>query len=136
MKDTITIFEGHPAWANYALQLGIAAVLLLGSIKSPALLVAAGCFVAIAAWKRLESHGKVTNTRIITRFGIFKTKTYEIEIKDIRSINVSQNLLQKIFGVGDLEFASSSGPMKEAALLGNKEPDTLKEQIRALHVNE
>lgn len=134
MDDSSAIFEGHPAWRNYALQLGLAALLALSSFKMPALLVIAGCVVAGVAWNRLASHGRVTGTRIITKFGILNTKTYEIEIKDIRSINVSQNLLQKVFGLGNLEFASSSGPMKEAALIGIPRPDALKEQIRALNV--
>ncbi|WP_129126960.1 PH domain-containing protein [Geomonas oryzae] len=133
--DDLAIFEGYPAWTNYSVGLGLAAIFALGSFSSPTLLFFAGCMVAVIAWKRFGIHGRVTSTRIITKFGIFNTRTYEIEIKDIRSINVSQNLLQKIFDLGTLEFATSSGPMKEAALVGIKKPDALKEQIRALSLS-
>jgi uncharacterized membrane protein YdbT with pleckstrin-like domain len=136
MDDTQIIFEGRPSWMNYILLLAIAILLLLGSFAAGGLFVFALICVIIVVVKRMGCYAKVTKSRIITKFGIFNTKTFEIEIKDIRSINVSQSLLQKIFGLGDLEFASASGSVKEAAIIGIDNPSGLKEQIRSLKITE
>jgi uncharacterized membrane protein YdbT with pleckstrin-like domain len=59
-------------------------------------------------------------------------RTCELDITDIRSTNVSQSFTQRILGVGNLEFATASGPMKEAVILKIKDPEFLKERIRSL----
>jgi uncharacterized membrane protein YdbT with pleckstrin-like domain len=134
MEESKIIFEGRPSWLNYAAPLAVAALMVLGSFKMPGLLVFVVVIIAVVALKRRGCYAKVTNSRIITKFGVASTKTYEIDIKDIRSINVSQGLLQKIFRLGTLEFATASGPVKEAAIVGISKPEGLKERIRELKI--
>ena len=135
MEDSRILYEGNPAWSNYVLYLGLAGLFLLMSLISGTFLYIAGFFAFIVVIKRFGCHAKVTGERIITKFGILNTKTFEIDIKDIRSINVSQDILQKLFGIGNLEFATESGSVKEAAIIGVGDPERLKELIRSVKAN-
>jgi len=130
--DGEILYEGNPAWVNYLPLLILTGGLLLLSFAGIGFFFMAVISGVVTLVKRFGCHAMVTDTRIVTKFGIFNTKTYEIDIKDIRSINVSQTFFQKMFGIGDLEFATASGAVKEAAIFGLEDPNGVKERIRAL----
>ena len=130
--DGDILYEGNPAWVNSLPLLILTGGLLLCSFAGIGFFYLAIIFGLVTAFKRYGCHAMVTSTRIVTRFGVLNTKTYEIDIKDIRSINVSQTFFQKMLGLGDLEFATASGAVKEAAIFGISDPNGLKERIRAL----
>lgn len=138
MLDEKVVWDGRPEWRAYGVPLGVALLLALMSV--PFLFVEPGStvitlipgllIVALVALSRFSADYKVTNKRIICKNGILSTKTSEIDICDIRSINVTQGLVQKIFRVGDVEFTTASGPLKEAVLKNIDNPDHVKERIR------
>ena len=127
-----TIYEGYPAWVDFSPLILMTAGLLLLSCGNGNFLWFALIAAAVTLSKRYGYHGTVTSSRIITRVGIGSTKTYEIDIKDIRSINVSQTIFQKLFNTGDLEFTTASGVVKEVVICGVVGPTPLKEKIRML----
>lgn len=138
MQTEKTLWNGRPEWRAYGVPLGIAGFFALASIPfifvEPGaiivMLVPSLAIVALVTLSRFSSDYKVTDQRIICKNGILSTKTSEIDIRDIRSINVTQGFLQKIFRVGDVEFTTASGPFKEAILKNIDNPDQIKERIR------
>jgi uncharacterized membrane protein YdbT with pleckstrin-like domain len=50
----------------------------------------------------------VTSDRIIERRGVLATNRREMELADIRSVEVSQRLLQRMLGLGDVTIASAA----------------------------
>ncbi|MBP1728006.1 MAG: hypothetical protein H6Q56_379, partial [Deltaproteobacteria bacterium] len=83
---------------------------------------------------RHSNHFTVTNQRIICRSGILSKRSVEIDIRDIRTINVTQSMGQRLLRIGDLELSTASGPVKEAVLINIKNPDLLKEKIRSYKI--
>ena len=138
-NDTLNeraIWDGHPEWTGYALLLLLCILFFLSGVMMAVsnkiylnLFLSAVIFMAIA-WSRISRHYRVTDQRVITMKGILTKATKEIDIKDIRSINVAQGMLQRLFGIGNIEFTSASGIVKEVTFLNVKNPEQLKEKIR------
>lgn len=120
------IYDGRPEWRAYSLITGLAAVLALTLYGIPISVIMV-MYVAIDIY---QYRYRVSNQRITVSKGIFSKKTYEIDINDIRSINVSQSFMQRLLKIGDLEFTTAAGPLKEAMMMNIKEPEALKEEIR------
>jgi uncharacterized membrane protein YdbT with pleckstrin-like domain len=121
-----SIYDGRPEWKAYSLITGLAAVLALTLYGIPVSIIMV-IYVAIDIY---QYRYRVSNQRITVSKGIFSKKTYEIDINDIRSINVSQSFMQRLLKIGDLEFTTAAGPLKEAMMMNIKEPESLKEEIR------
>lgn len=54
--------------------------------------------------------------------GLFGRKVRSIRLQDLRNINVNQTLMQRILGVGDVEFSSSAGSDVEVVFFGVSDP--------------
>ena len=128
------IWEGKPDWRQFVLPLVITSLIVITGLSKGhggalLLFVIVGGIVVL---KRAQCNYRVTDQRIISQYGLVSRRTGELEIKDIRVINVSQRIIQRLFGIGTLEFTTSSGPAKEVMIIGIKDPFGLKERIRAL----
>jgi membrane protein YdbS with pleckstrin-like domain len=120
-----TIWTGSPEWKAYTFWFIFAAICIF-TVVVPILVI---IYVLL---EKQSNEYKVTSKRIICTCGILSKRTCELDINDIRSTNVSQSILQRILGVGDLEFTTASGPMKEAVIIKINNPESLKEKIRSL----
>lgn len=120
-----TVWEGQPEWKAFAPHFVLAVLTIPVFIISIIL-------IAVALVNRFKYHFKVSNKRIICTTGIMSKHTSEIQINDIRSTNVSQGFLDRMLGVGKIEFSTASGPFKEAVLVNVADPVYLKEKIQSL----
>lgn len=125
MEQEAVVWEGKPSWMNYPVEL------ILGVVLLPAMGLGLLLF-ALAAAKRALSEYKVTNQRVISKVGLFNSKRSEVEISDIRNLNVTQDLWQRICGMGTLEISTAGGSGVEVAFYGVADPDGVKEKIRSL----
>jgi hypothetical protein len=135
------MFRRRPfSWLGLALA---AAAGVLGMIYAAATggrewLVWLSALVAVAAaitffvwWIRtLCTTLTVTNVRTSLRRGILKKETSEVRHRDVRNLQVQQNLLERMFGVGTLEVSSSGQDVMEVAVDGVPKPEELAELIR------
>jgi uncharacterized membrane protein YdbT with pleckstrin-like domain len=146
MKETV-IWSGRPSWKGYLYPLSFAAFWTVFGfgigifaeltertevswIGLAAIL--GGLYYGITmAYDRFQAKYRITTTRIICEYGILSSVSVEMDIHDIRTINVSRNLMQKVLNLGDMEFATASGPMKDAYLRNIEDPEKLKEIIHA-----
>jgi len=71
----------------------------------------------------------VTNERVTFREGILSKNIREIFLSDIRSVQINQRLLQRLFGTGYIEVASAASAEAEIQINGIPKAYTVKEII-------
>jgi uncharacterized membrane protein YdbT with pleckstrin-like domain len=71
----------------------------------------------------------VTDEKTILRKGIFSKHENEVYHSDVRNVQVSQNLLQRLFGVGYIGIASAGHAGMEIEAAGIPAPGKVKELI-------
>ena len=101
MQDEI-IWQGRPSWMKF-----------LGTHR-----------VSIA-----KTSYFVTSRKVIRKDGLVAKKTTEIEINDIRNIQVRQSIAQRIFRIGDILMSSSASNAWEVIFTSVKRPNEIKELI-------
>ena len=72
----------------------------------------------------------VTSDRIIERRGVLATNRREMELADIRSVEVSQRLLQRMLGLGDVTIASAASADSIVRLSHVAKPGHIAETVR------
>lgn len=134
------IWSGRPEWKDSMLALILSGLWMLMSLfglfggaptGAMTILFLFGFLIfGSVAIKRLSYKYTVTNLRIIADKGIISHYTGELDIKDIRAINVGQGMIQRLVGTGNISFTSASGIFKEVDITGVNEPFKIKELIR------
>ena len=74
----------------------------------------------------------VTEKRTILQLGLLSRRTVDVRHKDVRLVEVSQSIFQRIFGTGNLAISSAGHGGVEIEMPGIIEPQKLKRQIDAL----
>jgi len=72
----------------------------------------------------------LTNKMVISKWGIISRKTHEVAIRDIRNINMSQGVLERIFGLGSIEIGSAGTAGIEVKFAGVKTPALIRDLVR------
>jgi uncharacterized membrane protein YdbT with pleckstrin-like domain len=72
----------------------------------------------------------VTSDRIIERRGVLATNRREMELADIRSVEVSQRLLQRMLSLGDVTIASAASADFIVHLNHVAKPSQIAETVR------
>lgn len=102
------------------------------------LLLSLGCLLAGGAlmmffwWWVLSLFTTVTVTNKRTTFqeGIVSRKTSEVQHDDVRNIQIDQNILERLLGIGDIAISSSGQDDMEIQAKGIPSPDRLAKVIR------
>jgi uncharacterized membrane protein YdbT with pleckstrin-like domain len=72
--------------------------------------VALALIVLLAAWiRRRSSEFAVTNKRVIIKLGVMTTRSMELLLPKIEGITVSQSLMGRMFGFGEIVVTGSGG---------------------------
>jgi len=85
-----------------------------------------------AVLRRLSQKLTITSDAVISRTGIGGRSEKEIRISDIREIEVRQSAGQRIFGLGNVLFASAATSGIEITFEGVKNPTGVKNKVNAL----
>jgi uncharacterized membrane protein YdbT with pleckstrin-like domain len=138
MEDTI--YQGRTSLINYAGLLGLAALFIL--LSSPILVVpevrgfgivvmACGALmIAIAYLNVYATSFTVTSERVIQRKGLLSRRVSEVEIADIRNVQVNQGIVQRIFGIGNVGISTAGQAGVEIVFSGIKRPQPVADMIR------
>lgn len=86
-------------------------------IAGTLLLLIAVIYLGIKWFKRATTVYALTNTRLIRQKGILSTNFDEIQVRQIRGIDVKQTALQRLFGYGTVSLSAESGTQSS---LGNE----------------
>lgn len=117
-----TIQEIQPSKMNYLVWFIVGILTLIYLIG-----------LIIIIWIFIDRQSKkytITNRRIIVRRGIIAKNTDEVEIKDIKSINVRQGVIGRMFNYGDILIGSAGHAGIEINMPGVDKPHEVKELIR------
>ncbi|HPC18618.1 MAG TPA: PH domain-containing protein [Kiritimatiellia bacterium] len=87
-------------------------------------------FIIYALLDRNTKQYTITSKRVMAKTGIISRHIGEVGIKDIRSINVNQGILERIFGVGTVEIASAGTAGVEVKFVGVSNPVHIRDLIR------
>ena len=71
----------------------------------------------------------ITTRSVIVKKGIAATDTTNIDIKDIRSLNVRQTIIGKIVNIGDIHIGTTGTSGTEIQINGVPKPNQIKELI-------
>ena len=96
------------------------------------LLVAYGLGLIIIIWALLDRSNKVftvTTRRVMSKSGIIARSTQEVTMKDIRSINLNQGIIERIFGLGTVQIGSAGTAGIEVQFSGIPSAEKVKDVI-------
>jgi uncharacterized membrane protein YdbT with pleckstrin-like domain len=145
-------YIARPAWLNQWWQIGIMflmpAVFILAYLKgglyfSPenlrvvyVVIVAVFVYlIAVVIYRRYSWSYTIDGETIESREGVIARKVKSIRVRDLRNINVNQTLLQRIMGVGDVEFSSAGGSGIEVTFRGVDDPLQVKQLAQRMQGN-
>ncbi|NLB54475.1 MAG: PH domain-containing protein [Lentisphaerae bacterium] len=119
-QETV-VWTGNPAYIGYFWEL------LFGVILSVVLI---GIIIIVyVVIHRNSLVFTLTNRRVISKSGIISRRVQEIRVCDIRNINVSQGIFERLFNVGNVGVASAGTAGVEVNLLGVKDPMRVRDLI-------
>ena len=72
----------------------------------------------------------VTSERLIERRGLLSQRRREVELADIRSVEVSQRLFQRILGIGNVVISSAASADFLIQMLNVHDPEGIAETVR------
>jgi uncharacterized membrane protein YdbT with pleckstrin-like domain len=108
------LLDARPSWWNFVVYL------LFFWLIIPLLIV---------LWKRAYLRLLVYPDRIILEKGVLSRNLTEVFISDIRTVNITQTFLQRIFNVGNVSIASSGTTGYEEVAKGLPNPLKIRELI-------
>jgi len=66
----------------------------------------------------------------MAKVGIISRKTHEVSIRDIRSINMNQGIVERLFGLGSVQIGSAGTGGIEVEFKGIENPTRVRDGIR------
>src|SRR5713226_6554867 len=133
-----TIF---PSWWRFLSALTVSTAAVIAGLYTCAArsehwragLVAIGLGFALLGLTALARRGlnwSLTSERLIERRGIFSISRRELELADIRSVEVDRRLMQRLLGLGNVTVASAASADFLIRLLDIPNPEAIAEQLR------
>ncbi len=122
----MALFVGGLVIAWICSSIGLLFMAMLGTI-------AAGCGLLLLGIWYVQTYFEtltVTNRRTIVLRGILSRRTNEVQHDDVRNIQVDQNMLQRLLGVGRIAISSSGQSDLEIDITGIPAPEEIAETIR------
>ncbi len=116
------LYEAHPSmFRNH--PIGFILCLILS-------LVGIGLIIFLFWW--LDSKGTkltVTSQRTTLRRGILAKNTNDVYHTDVRNVQVSQSMMQRVFGVATIGISSAGQSGLEIEVAGMRDPEQIKDII-------
>ncbi len=118
-----TLYEAHPSMFRNHPFWFVASIVLIAAFGL-------GLLILLSWW--LQTRGTkltVTNERITLRRGILSKHTNDVYHANIRNVQISQGLIQRIFDVGTIGIATAGLGGVEIAVQGIPSPHRVKDII-------
>jgi uncharacterized membrane protein YdbT with pleckstrin-like domain len=142
-------FDARPAWRyQWLAVVGIGAMLgamVLTQLYGPLYLglrlthlvsSAAGAlalyFLLLMLYRHLAWRFSIDDNNIESYQGVLARHVRSIRIDDLRNITVNQTVVQRLLGVGDVEFSGAAGSDVEVVFFGVSDPMRIKELAQGL----
>lgn len=132
-------YSARPAWRNQwwqmivdiALPILLVLTIIFGDRYFSAatlrvvLVILAAVFVYLLAaivYRRFSWRYVIDGETIESRQGVIARQVQSIRIRDLRNINVRQSMVQRLLGIGNVEFSSAGGGGVEVVFFGIEDP--------------
>jgi uncharacterized membrane protein YdbT with pleckstrin-like domain len=130
-----------PSWWHFAREILVAFGLLIagsymltarpGYVRTGLLLVAAAVVVfGLITLARRQVSWSLTSDRLIERRGLLASRRREMELADVRSIEVDCSLMQRLLGLGNVMIASAASAEFLIRLTNIPDPERVAEILR------
>jgi uncharacterized membrane protein YdbT with pleckstrin-like domain len=151
-------FHGHPSWRSMlAFYLrGLLAAIVAGVIAGLVTRIANGgvqagwvgaavlvIFVIVLLWglvRRISTTYTITNRRLTIRSGLLSREMHETRLERVQNVNSRQRLLERLLGVGTVDFDTAGGAAYDFKFRGVDDParivctvDKALHQLRLTH---
>ena len=125
----------RPAWRHYWLRIGIGVLFIIIFLISWApelgiLGILGLSFLLSAIWARFARLYIISSETLTARLGLVSIKEIKINLRDIRSLTVKQNILERALNVGKLAVATAGTSGYEAILEGILDPFTIRGTLK------
>jgi uncharacterized membrane protein YdbT with pleckstrin-like domain len=139
------IYEGHPSWRAtigfYIIGLlVVAAAAVIGAVAGgTGTAVVAGAvalvLVLLVGWlKRITTSYFITSRRLQVRHGILSRNVEETRVERIVDVNVRQSLLERMLGIGTVNFDNAGGQAgDDFRFVGIARPRSVTEALNRVH---
>jgi uncharacterized membrane protein YdbT with pleckstrin-like domain len=143
------LFHGHPSWRSMLeFQLkGLLVMVVAGVIAGLATAAAAGhvqvgwVIVAVVAvflvaaalgWLRRRSTTyTITTQRLSIQLGLFSRELHETQLERVQNVGSRQSLLERLLGIGTVDFDTAGGAGFDFAFRGVADPHGI---VRTVHL--
>jgi uncharacterized membrane protein YdbT with pleckstrin-like domain len=120
-------FHGHPSWRSILdfYFKGLAMIVVAGalaglitrvagksvSIPVVAAVVAAGIVLMLLGglFRRLRTTYTITDRRLTVHIGILSRELHECRLERVQNVNASQSILERLLGIGTVDFDTAGG---------------------------
>ncbi len=114
-----TLYDAHPSMFRQSPVGFIISIILIPFVLG--LLILGIWFLRVRGTKLT-----ITNERITLRQGILSKRTNEIYITDVRNVQVSQSLFQRMLNAGTIGISSAGQSGVEIGIAGMVDPEKIK----------
>ena len=143
------IYKQRPAWryqwATILLAIGVLALAIVAIVgswgsesRSTLLLIIATSFgiifvllCLVIVYQHYSWRFTVDDLNIESRKGIIARNVNSIRIMDVRNVIVRQSIIQRLLGIGNVEFSSAGGADVEVVFFGVIDPMKVKRSIQS-----
>jgi uncharacterized membrane protein YdbT with pleckstrin-like domain len=147
--DEQVFFHGHPSWRSMlafyvrGLLMAVAAGVIAGVVTrisdrnvdvpwvSAAVLVV---FVVVLAWglvRRIATTYTITNRRLTIRSGLLSRELHECRLERVQNVNTRQRLLERMLGIGTVDFDTAAGAAYDFSFRGVEDPGGIVRTVNA-----
>lgn len=129
--------ELRPAWRNYwghITVIGFSVLFTLVALTDPEMpagtwvLVTLG-LVGLLFFRRYCWLFSIDDNRVSRHYGLISRNQQSVRIRDLRSVELSQSLFERIFNIGNLAFYSAGSADAEVHFFGILDPARWRDRI-------
>lgn len=123
-----TLWEGRPSRLYYIGHWIFAILLFFPLITIPVSII----LILYAVLDQKTKVFTLTTRKVMMQSGIISRKTSEVGMRDIRSINMAQGILERLCGLGTVQIGSAGTGGIEVEFKGIKNPAKVRDQVRRI----
>jgi uncharacterized membrane protein YdbT with pleckstrin-like domain len=91
-------------------------------------------FLVVLAWgfvRRLATTYTITNRRLTIRSGLLSRELHECRLERVQNVNSRQRLLERMLGVGTVDFDTAAGAAYDFSFRGVDDPGRIVRTVNA-----
>jgi uncharacterized membrane protein YdbT with pleckstrin-like domain len=135
------LFHGHPSWRSMidlhlkglaaaiviGVIVGLASAVAKGSVQVAWVVVAVVAVLAVAALvafiRRRATTYTITSNRLTIRLGLLSRELHETRLERVQNVGTNQTLLERMLGIGTVDFDTAGGAGFDFAFRGVTDPE-------------